>query len=150
MLARMKQAAAWVGIFLTCGTIPGQPKNPKRTIPCKTPEIAHSCYWARGRLSLANGNPSYRLWKIGTNRLLGIYSGPAAFNGRAQGNYALDNERPQLPSNVEDTLWNSVKGPWPNILYGDFEVCPLNGEKPETMQAACIESAKNLVVKKDD
>ena len=121
----------------------------ERTIPCKTPEIAHSCYWTRGRLSMANGNPSYRLWKIGTHRLLGIYSGPVAFNGRAQEEYALDNEGPQLPPNVEDALWRSVKGPWPNIIYADFEVCPLDKEKPETMQAACIESAKDIVVKKD-
>lgn len=99
---------------------------------------------------MANGNPSYRLWKIGTHRLMGIYSGPAAFNGRAQSEYALDNEGPQLPSNVEDALWKSVRGPWPNIIYAYFEVCPLNKEKPETMQAACIESAKNIAVKKNE
>ena len=150
MLLRMNQAVACVGIFLGCSTILGQSKNSRRTIACKTPEVANSCYWTRGRLSVANGNPSYRLWKIGTNRLLGIYSGPAAFNGQAQSKYALDNEGPQLPSNVEDALWKSVKGPWPNIIYADFQVCSLEKEKPETMQAACIQSAKNIVVKKND
>jgi hypothetical protein len=43
-----------------------------------------------------------------------------------------------------------VKGPWPNEVFADFEVCPLESEKQDSMQAACIESAKNIVVKKDD
>jgi hypothetical protein len=81
---------------------------------------------------------------------LGIYSGPVAFNGPAQSKYALDNEGPQLPSNVEGALWKSVEGAWPNVIYADFEVCPLDEEKPGTMQASCIESAKNIQVKKND
>jgi len=36
---------------------------------------------------------------------------------------------------------------WPDV-YADFEVCPLEPEKPGAMQAACIESAKNIVVEK--
>jgi hypothetical protein len=143
-----KQATICFGI-LVCSTTLGQLKSYQRTIPCKTPEIAHSCYWTHGRLSVANGNPSYRLWKIGTRRLLGIYSGPVAFNGQAQNKYALDNEGPQLPSNVEDALWRSVNGAWPNVIFADFEVCPLDEEKSEKMQAACIESAKNIQVKKN-
>ncbi len=150
MLIGIKQATACTGILLACSTGLGQSKKSERTIPCKTPEIANSCYWTRGRLSVANGNPSYRLWKVGTHRLLGIYSGPAAFNGQTQAKYALDNEGPQLPSNVESALWRSVEGSWPNVIFAEFEVCPLNGEKPETMQAACIESAKNIQVKKND
>jgi hypothetical protein len=101
-------------------------------------------------LVVANGNPSYRLWKIGTHRVLGIYSGPTAFNHQAESKYALDNEAPELPSNVENALGRSEKAPWPNQVFADFEVCPLESEKPETMQAACIESAKNIVVKKSD
>jgi hypothetical protein len=29
---------------------------------------------------------------------------------------------------------------------GDFEVCPLEPERPGWMQAACIESAKNIFI----
>lgn len=126
------------------------PKDTGRTIPCKTPQIADSCYWTHGRLSVGNGNPSYRLWKIGTHRILGIYSGPAAFKRLSDPKYALDNEGPELPPNVEEALWHSVSGAWPNEVYADFEVCPLEEERPAAMQAACIESAKNLVVKKSD
>lgn len=45
---------------------------PKRTIPCKTPHNASSCYWTHGRIGFYNGTPAIRLWKVGTNRLLGI------------------------------------------------------------------------------
>jgi hypothetical protein len=31
-------------------------------------------------------------------------------------------------------------------MFGDFEVCPLEPEKPHTMQASCVESAKNIVI----
>jgi hypothetical protein len=49
----------------------------KRKIPCKTPEIAASCYWTRGRLTFYNINVSYRIWKVGTKRILIVYSGPS-------------------------------------------------------------------------
>jgi hypothetical protein len=101
-------------------------------------------------LAFGNGTPAYRLWKIRTHRLLGIYSGPRAFNRQTERKYALDNEGPELPSNVEEALWQSESGAGPNVIFADFEVCPLNKEKPETMQAACIESAKNIVVKKNE
>ena len=82
--------------------------------------------------------------------MLGIYSGPEAYGRRFEGKYELDNEGPQLPSNIEEALWRSVSGHWPNVIFADFEVCPLDKEEPEVMQAACIECAKNIVIKKND
>ncbi len=123
-------------------------ETPKRTIPCKTPANANSCYWTRGRLREGNGNPSYRLWEIGTHRLMGIYSGPAVYNGPLADKYPLDNEGPEFPLNVERDLIGSKNQVWANTIYADFEICPLEPEKPEAMQAACIESAKNLYVEK--
>ncbi len=49
----------------------------KRKIPCKIPANAASCYWTHGRLGYSNGTPEFRLWKIGTMRMLGIYGGPS-------------------------------------------------------------------------
>lgn len=108
----------------------------KRKLPCKTTENAATCYWAHGRLSVYNGTPSFRLWKIGTRRILGIYSGPEA-------NDPLDNEHPELPANVR-----RVFRPFSNQIFADFEICPLEPEEAGTMQSACIESAKNIVVGK--
>jgi hypothetical protein len=56
--------------------------------------------------------------------------------------YGLDNEDPQMPANLKRSL-----KPSQNHVFGDFEVCPLEPEREGAMQAACIESAKNLVVK---
>ncbi len=42
----------------------------KRKILCKTPENASTCYWTRGKLNFYD--PSYRIWKIGTKRVLGV------------------------------------------------------------------------------
>jgi hypothetical protein len=33
-------------------------------------------------------------------------------------------------------------------IFADFEVCPFEPEKEGSMQPACIESAKNIVVEK--
>jgi hypothetical protein len=94
---------------------------------------------------MGNGNPSYRLWKIGSHRLLGILSGPSKYVqdyplfGRD-----LDNEAPEFPLNIERNL-----DAYNNVIFADFEVCPLEPEKPGAMQAACIESAKNIFVEID-
>lgn len=139
-----------ITLLLACATMLGEPKGSGRTIQCKTPKIAPACHWMHGRLEEANTNPSYRLWKIGTHRLIGIYSGLYAFQRRFESKYALDNEGPQLPSNLEEALWRSVRGSSANIIFADFEVCPLEKEVPEVMQPACIESAKNIVIKKNN
>jgi hypothetical protein len=36
--------------------------------------------------------------------------------------------------------------PFSNQIFADFEICPLEPEVAGTMQPACIESAKNIVV----
>jgi hypothetical protein len=114
----------------------------KRSIACKTPANASSCYWTHGRLSVYNGAVNWRLWKIGTHNLLGIYSGPAGFLHRYD---TLDSEGPELPANLEATF---QPDPFGIEVYADFEVCPLERHIEGHMQAACIESAKHIVVEK--
>ena len=125
---------------------------PKRTIPCKAPENAASCYWTHARLSLYNGNPSLRLWKIGTKRILGIYSGP-----HSERYDPLDNEHPELPANLDRAYEAeykrrlAVKDPdagLPEPVFADFEVCPLEPERRGEMLSACIESAKNIFIQR--
>jgi hypothetical protein len=110
----------------------------RRKVPCKTPENAASCYWTPGRIRIGAGTPAYRLWKVGTKRLLGIYSGPSTYRDQL----SLDNENPEFPANVEK-IWTPRLGV---PLYGDFEVCPLAPERPGAMRPVCVESAKNLFV----
>ena len=113
--------------------------SPKRRIPCKTPQNASECYWTRGRVAFGTGNPAFRMWKIGTKRLLGIYSGPLVSHDRL----SPDQEHPEFPANV-DKVWSSRLG----ALYGDFEVCPLAPERAGFMRPVCVESAKNLLVER--
>jgi len=113
---------------------------PTRKIPCKTPENVTTCFWTHGRLQEYEGTPAYRLWKIGTRHLFGIYSGPSAWRGNR---LAIDNEDPELPSNLRELVQSGLVQ-----VFADFEVCPLEPERPGSIQAACIESAKNLFVKK--
>jgi hypothetical protein len=123
-------------LVLSVEAAPGTAKL-RRKIACKTPGNAELCYWTHGRLGFYNGNPSLRLWKIGTHRVLGIYSGPSVSR------YGEDSGDPELPGDVYRTF-----KPMVNNIFADFEVCPLEAERQGAMQAVCIEAAKNIVVEK--
>jgi hypothetical protein len=115
----------------------------KRRIPCRVPANSSSCYWTHGRLSFYSGTPSFRLWKIGTHRVLGIYSGPSVDL------YGLDNESPEFPPSIYSAFALSEHTPPYDVrIFGDFEVCPLEPETAGKMQAACIESADKIFAAK--
>ncbi|HEY7404980.1 MAG TPA: hypothetical protein VIB39_15755 [Candidatus Angelobacter sp.] len=132
-----KPATTWALLVILL-SVPAGKAAEKRRIPCKTPANALSCYWTHGRLAFYNGTPAYRLWKVGTHRLLGIYSGPSVDR------LSLDNENPELPASIYRVYDPAVGG----LLFGDFEVCPLEPEVAGAMQAACIESARNLLLRR--
>ncbi len=136
-----KQVGATMATILLVLTAAGFERPARaRKIPCKTEAIAASCYWTHGRLQYGNGTPALRLWKTGTDRLLGIYSGPSV-NTRGDDNG--DNENPDLPDNVSKNLQMTE-----TIIWADFEVCPLQPERSGAMQPACIEAAKKVFVEK--
>lgn len=122
-------------LVITAGFAANGEQVPTRRVACRTRHNAGSCYWTHGRLSYYNGTPAVRVWKIGTNRLLGIYSGLSVDRR------SLDNENPELPANVAKSF-----NPAKNRIFGDFEVCPLEPERKGAMQAVCVEAAKNVVV----
>ncbi len=126
-----------------------------RKIPCKTPENAALCYWTHGRLSVYEGAVPYHIWKIGTRRLLGVFSGPSHYPAMTDDNifspefpaeldraYEVDNRRHKKATG---SMWAI-----PPPIFADFEVCPLRSEKREERQPVCIESAKNIFVQDDD
>jgi hypothetical protein len=110
------------------------PRAPKRKIICKTPGNATSCYWTHGRLVNYNGTPTLRLWKIGTKRILAIHSGPGYKRGDDE-----ENSNPEVPTNVDRAFKTDL-----TRVYADFEICPLEPERPGEMQRVCIESARNI------
>ena len=92
---------------------------------CKAnPQLAGPCFVVHGRLRAYNGNPTFRIWRIGTGRLLGVTG-------------AQPGEDPIMPTKLGCDFDHDV--------YADFEVCPFTQEKPGVMQRVCIESAQNRV-----
>ena len=92
---------------------------------CKTdPRVIGDCFKIHGRASIWNGNPTLRIWRIGTNRILGVREGAP------------------VPQNLKE----SFGSPW-NEVYGDFLVCPFTESRPGWMQIVCVDLAENLFVK---
>jgi hypothetical protein len=159
-MRRTLLTAVLISLALGAQAIPSPPSQaaaaksgvvPQRTVPCKVPENAAMCYWTRGRLRLTTiGLPTYRIWKVGTNRILGIYSGPSTYPPRADKDYLTE-----FPANLqrifdleyERNIRLKIDTPWYiGDVFADFEVCPLEPEKPGYMQHACVESAKSVFV----
>ena len=100
--------------------------------PCSAnPKVNGKPFVVHGRLSEYNGAPTVRLWRIGTNRILGV----------SEGRFYVKGYR-NLPKSIEDKL------SWDVNLYGDFLVYPFTHSKPGVMQLICIESVTDLVIKK--
>lgn len=90
---------------------------------CKSdPDIVAACFKVHGRLSAWNGTPTMRIWRIGTDRILGVHDGI-------------------MPESL------TSKMDWNVEAYGDYEVCPFRHRRFGEMQMVCIESAKHVVVK---
>jgi hypothetical protein len=100
--------------------------------PCsKHPKLVGKCFMVHGKLSVYNGAPALRIWKIGTKRMLGVSEQRFALPGY---------------SNVPEDVRSQIDQD--KALFGDYLVCPFTRSKPNEMQMVCIEKVKNLVVKK--
>ena len=98
---------------------------------CKgNPQLVGDCYSIRGRVRFYNGNPSYRIWIIGTNRLLGLSEHLGT---------TTDREWPIVPENLSNLM-----NPWDDV-FGNFVVCPFTKYTSGWMQFVCVESASNFV-----
>ena len=86
------------------------------------------------------------MWKVGTKRILAIYSGPSTWARRgARMNDAAD---PEFPVDLVKAHSQPPESAIPPTVFADFEVCPLDEDRPGVMQHTCIESAKNIFVQK--
>jgi hypothetical protein len=95
------------------------------------PKLIGKCFPVHGRLSIYNGAPAMRIWKVGTRRMLGV----------SEQRYAVKGYR-NVPENIQSQINQEVE------LFGDFLVCPFTSSKPGEMQMVCIEEGKHLKVKK--
>ena len=119
-------------LLILCGSaLAISPPVPVEKSCREHPQLVGKCFNVHGRLSTYNGNPAVRLWRIGTKRVLGV-----------------SDQRFSLPGyrNIPEELAKQLNGE--NEILGDFLVCPFTRPRPREMQLMCIESAKNIVVKK--
>ena len=92
---------------------------------CKgNPALAGACFTFRGRLRTYNGNPTFRIWRIGTKRILGVTG-------------ARPGEEPILPEGVACGFDCDV--------FARFEVCPFRNPEPGVMQRVCVEAVTDRV-----
>ena len=95
------------------------------------PQLAGKCFTVHGRLSVYNGAPAMRIWKVGTKRMLGI----------SEQRFAVEGFR-NMPETIQTQLNQDVE------IFGDFLVCPCTRQKAGEMQLVCVEEGKNLKAKK--
>ena len=125
----MKLVMAMISSLLVSGAALATPGEIDFSKGCKTnPSLSGPCFKVHGRLTSYNGTPGLRLWPIGSKRLLGVIG--------------ADEDESLLPHPIKYA--DLVDG---TSVYGDFEVCPFEDEKPGVMRPVCIESVSNFVVK---
>jgi hypothetical protein len=92
------------------------------------------CRIVHGRMSLANGTPSVRIWVVGARRVLGVVQQDESFD--------------DLPANIRH-LWaaHGDEAMWSSYLFGDFHVCPVTKSRPGRMQIVRVEGATNLRIR---
>ena len=119
-------------LVVSSHTMLARPPAPKlRLMPCRAqPALVGKCFRVRGRLSLYNGAPTIRLWRVGTKRMLGVSA-----------SYSRDGYS-RIPEELEKKL------DWETDVWGDFLACPFTRQRPKEMQMICIEEGKNVLVRK--
>ena len=83
-----------------------------------------------GRLTYYNGNPSSRIWIVGTKRLLGVRES--------------DGEVAHMPRELRELM------SWGREIFADFVVEPLTPSKPGVMQMVRVVSASKIIVTEKD
>ena len=97
-------------------------------------DVVAGCFTVHGRLSIYMGAPSFRIWRIGATRILGILN-------------AGSDPQPETPRLPPGVLRQLQRDPARMAVFGDYRVCPLTKEQPEHMQYVCFEAAAHLVAK---
>ena len=86
---------------------------------------ADAAFQVHGRLSLYNGNPGFRIWIVGTKRILGVAESPP--------------EEPLMPAELFELARE-------NLVFGDFTVVPLTKDEPGVMRRVRVIRAERLVI----
>ena len=100
---------------------------------CKSnPKLIGACFRIHGRAYFSNGTPDFRIWRVGTKRVLGVTATSTAD----------DAEDPIVPAKLLRAFHATASNPFGNDVFGDFEVC----HSLPSAKARCVQSAEHLVV----
>lgn len=91
------------------------------------------CQRVHGRLMVYNGNPTFRIWIVGTHRLLGLA-------GRS---WRETESGDMLPSPLRRVV--GAAG-FSTVVFADFDICLLERQRRGVMQKVCIAGASRLRV----
>jgi len=118
-------------LLVASSLLPSQsPTSQTKEKSCRQhPQLIGKCFSVHGRLSVYNGAPAMRIWKIGTKRILGV----------SDQRFALPGYR-NIPETIQNQLNQDVD------IFGDFLVCPFTPSKAGEMQLVCIEEGRKLNV----
>ncbi len=98
---------------------------------CKAhPQLSGACFEIRGRMAIYNGNPSLRIWPVGTKRLLALSERRGSMN-----------EDYNVPKELLEQL------SFGKAMYADFTICPFTDDEPGVMRLACVESAEDISIR---
>ena len=104
-----------------------------------TGEELNEPFVVHGRLQCYNGNPSLRMWIIGSNRILGISE---------REEYQKEGIEP-IPQRLVD-IFSDGRGWFTKKMYGDFLVEPLKPDVRGHMRPIRVLGVENLVVTLDN
>ena len=90
------------------------------------PPFVDTCFSVHGRMAAYNGAPSYRIWVIGTPRILGVT---------------------QRHGCVVPAAIDSLIGIADQFVFADFVVRPVTPDEPGVMRLVCVSSASHIVTR---
>jgi len=116
-------------VIVACASAAGVVDAAARTIDpklgCRTnPALVGACFEVDGHVVVTNGTPSFRLYKRGTKRVLGIAGG----------------EEPIAPTCLTEAVSFEKK------VDGKFVVCPFSPDRPGDMRMVCVDEVVNARV----
>ena len=118
---------------LTSLASPAQAGTFRRTVP------PGHCRTVHGRMAIYNGTFSFRIWAIGTHRMLRVVD--------REGDNFDDVER--FPPTLAGALRPFKEDLWGLPVFADFKVCDFTESLPGVMQSITVEGARHIRVSGD-
>jgi len=89
-MRRMFVLLSLFGLLMVQGTVSPDAAE-QSTAPCaESPKVVSACFVVHGRLFFANGNPSFRILRIGTKRILGVANAADDMEASEEGPRSID------------------------------------------------------------